>query len=84
MPVRDLLIAAGHFEPEDLPGNDDILIAILDSDKLSDKTKVQLIKEWRAYDEAQTKFRAHICRLFSSQYDDDDAPEPPSPARERT
>lgn len=79
--VRDLLIAAGHFDPDDLPGDDDILLTILDSDGLSDRQKVQLIHEWREYDAAHTRLRAHICRLFSSQNTSDPDPDPAEPSK---
>lgn len=85
--VRDLLIAAGHFEPDDLPGDNDVLLTILDSGRLSDRQKVLLIKEWREYDAAHARLRVRICRLFSSQPDGEIAdpdPDPPRPAREGT
>ena len=66
--VRDLLIAAGHFNADELAGGDDVLSTILGSELLDDKTKLRLIEEWRKRErERDEQFRALIHQLLSTK-----------------
>lgn len=69
IPVTNLLTAAGHFRPDELDDGDDVLSLILGSDKLTDRQKIEIIREWRRWEAARRRFTTRIGRMLYSGYD---------------
>lgn len=66
VPVRRLLIEAGHFEEYELLGGDDALAEILGSPTLSDAQKLRLIEEWRKEGmERERRFAVFVERFLA-------------------
>lgn len=66
VPVRTLLVEAGHFDEDELAGGDDALATILASKVLTDKQKLRLINEWvRSNREREHRFVTLVEQLLS-------------------
>lgn len=75
VPVRTLLIAAGHFGPADLSDGDEAtLLRLIESGKLSKRQKLALMAEWHDYvteqDAVRSKFRTVLRDMFLAGSDD--------------